>query len=131
EELKVGDQVRALGDKSADGTHLTAEEIVFGSFRLAGGTVTAIDPATGEVKINDLKTKQPLVVMIKSDSVLRRLPENFGMFGGGMGPGGAGGAGGAGGQGGARPPQNQAQSQRPQGERPPGGGPGGPPGGGT
>jgi len=122
EELKVGDQVRALGDKSADGTHLTAEEIVFGSFRLAGGTVTAIDPATGEVKINDLKTKQPLIVTIKSDSVLRRLPENFGMFGGGMGPGGAAGAGGPGG---ARPQQNQAQ-----GQRPPGGGPGGPPGGG-
>lgn len=124
EELKVGDQVRALGDKSADGTHLTAEEIVFGSFRLAGGTVTAIDPASGEVKINDLKTKQPLIVTIKPDSVLRRLPQSLGMFGGGMGPGGAGGAG-AGGQGGAKPPQNQAQGQRPQGT-----GPGGPQGGG-
>jgi hypothetical protein len=123
EELKVGDQVRALGDKSADGTHLAAEEVVFGSFRLAGGTVTAIDAATGEVKINDLKTKQPLTVTIKSDSVLRRLPEGFGNFGGGMGPGGAGGAGGASGQGGARPPQNQAQGQRPQG-----GGTGGPQG---
>ncbi|HVS21111.1 MAG TPA: hypothetical protein VHD88_04645, partial [Pyrinomonadaceae bacterium] len=53
EDLKVGDQLRALGDKSEDGTHLTAEEVVSGSFRIAGGTVTAIDPTAGEVKIND------------------------------------------------------------------------------
>src|SRR5207244_7526602 len=37
EEVKVGDQVRALGDKSADGTHLTAEEVLFGTFKIVGG----------------------------------------------------------------------------------------------
>jgi co-chaperonin GroES (HSP10) len=106
EELKAGDQVRALGDKSADGTHLTAEEVVFGSFRLVGGTVTAIDAATGEVKISDLKSKQPLTIVIKSDSVLRRFPENFGAMLGGGGPGP-----GAPPQGGAKPSQAQGQGQ--------------------
>ena len=98
-ELKVGDQLRALGDRSADGSHFTAEKIVTGSFRTVGGVVTAIDAATGEVKINDLQTKQPLTVVIKNDAVLRRFPADIGamMAMGGPRPGGNGGAPGAGG----------------------------------
>jgi hypothetical protein len=114
EEVKVGDQLRALGDKTADGTHLTAEEVVFGTFRIAGGTVTAIDLATNQIKITDLQTKKPITIVLKPESVLRRLPA--GMFGGGMGgPGGPG-------AGAAQGAQGQAQ-QRPQGA-----GPGGPQG---
>ena len=89
EELKTGDQLRALGDKSADGTHLTAEEVVFGSFRIAGGTVTAIDAANNQIKINDLQTKKPLTIVLRPESVLRRFPAG-GMFGGGPGAGGPG-----------------------------------------
>jgi len=106
EEVKVGDQLRALGDKSADGTHLAAEEIVFGTFRIAGGTVTAIDAAANQIKINDLQTKKPLTITLKAESVIRRLPEGFGMFGGGgMGAGGGGNAQ-------AAPPGAAAQGQR-------------------
>src|SRR6266481_216218 len=75
EEVKVGDQLRALGDKTADGTHLTAEEVVFGTFKIAGGTVTAIDATTNQIKINDLQTKKPLTIILKPESVLRRFPE--------------------------------------------------------
>jgi hypothetical protein len=117
EEVKVGDQMRALGDKTADGTHLTAEEIVFGTFKIAGGTVTAIDAATNQIKITELQTKKPLTIILKPESVLRRLPEGGGMFAGGMGgPGAASGA----------PAQGQGQAQ----QRPQGAGPGGPQGGG-
>jgi hypothetical protein len=116
EEVKVGDQLRALGDKTPDGTHLTAEEVVFGTFKIAGGTVTAIDAASNQIKINDLQTKKPLTIILKPESVLRRYPQG-GMFGGG-GAGGPGAANGAGGQGPAQ--------QRPQGA-----GPGGPQGAGT
>jgi hypothetical protein len=120
EEVKVNDQLRALGDKTADGSHLTAEEVVFGTFKIAGGTVTAIDSATNQIKINDLQTKKPLTIILKPESVLRRYPQG-GMFGGGMGgPGGPGAGPGAPGQG-----QGQAQP-RPQGA----GGQGGPQGGG-
>jgi hypothetical protein len=117
EEVKVNDQLRALGDKSADGTHLTAEEVVFGTFRIAGGIVTAIDMATSQVKINDLQTKKSVTIILKPESVLRRFAAG-GMFGGGSGgPGAAPGAQG----------QGQGQTQ----PRPPGaGGPGGPQGGG-
>jgi len=124
EEVKVGDQLRALGDKSADGTRLTAEEVVFGTFRIAGGTVTAVDAATNQIKINDLQKKTPLTITLKPESVIRRLPEGFGMFGGGgMGPG-AGGVGARGAGQGQAPPQGAAS----QGQRPQGAGPGGPQG---
>jgi hypothetical protein len=136
EEVKVGDQLRALGDKSTDGTHLAAEEVLFGTFKIVGGTVTAIDAAANQIKINDLTTKKPLTIILKPDSVLRRFPaENAAMmFGGGMGPGGPG----AGGQGGAGQKPAGAGSGGPgatgqagAGQKPAGVGPGGPQGGGA
>jgi hypothetical protein len=48
-ELKVGDQLRALGDRSEDPLRFKPEKVVTGSFRTVGGVVTAIDPATGEI----------------------------------------------------------------------------------
>jgi hypothetical protein len=124
-EVKVGDQLRALGDKTADGSHMTAEEIVFGTFKIAGGTVTAIDPATNQIKINDLLTKKPLTIIVKPESVLRRFPAGGGMMLAGMGgPGGAAPAGGGAGA------QGAGQGPRPQGQGTQGSGPGGPQGGG-
>src|SRR6267142_3448439 len=123
DELKVGDQVRALGEKSTDGTHFTAERVVTGSFRTVAGTVTAIDAATGEIKITDLEKKQPLTIVIKQDAVLRKFPAAGEM--GGMGFGRGPGAGG--------PPAAGQSPQGGQGQaagRPQGGAPGGGPGGG-
>lgn len=74
EELKVGDQVRALGQRNTDGTSFAAEKVVTGSFKNVAGVVTAIDAATGEVKVNDTQTKQPLTIVVKQDSVLRKFP---------------------------------------------------------
>ena len=114
-ELKVGDQLRALGDRTDDPLRFKPEKIVTGSFRTVGGVVTAIDPATGEVKINDLEKKTPLTIVIKQDAVLRRFPADIGAMMGGRGPGGPGG--------GAPPAQGQGQpGTRPQGGRPGGGG---------
>ncbi len=128
-ELKVGDQLRALGDRTEDPLRFNPQKVVTGSFRTVGGVVTAIDPATGEVKINELEKKTPLTIIIKQDAVLRRFPSDIGaMMGGfGRGAGGAGGPGGAPAAGapGAGQPSQGGQGQtagRPQG---PGGGPGG------
>jgi co-chaperonin GroES (HSP10) len=133
EDIKVGDQFNAKGTKSEDGTHLAAEEVLFGTFKIAGGTVTAIDVANNQVKINDLTTKKPLTIVFKPDSIIRRLPQGMAMmFGGGGGPGGPGGPGGGGPGGGpGRPAGSEGQAAsgpRPEGQRPQGGpgGPGGP-----
>jgi hypothetical protein len=129
-ELKVGDQLRALGDRTEDPLRFNPQKIVTGSFRTVGGVVTAVDPATGEVKINELEKKTPLTIVIKQDAVLRRFPpasEMGGMMGGfGRGAGGPGAGGAPAPQGGQGQP-----AARPQGSGPGGGGPGGPrPGGG-
>ncbi|MFN2531973.1 MAG: hypothetical protein ABR555_11810 [Pyrinomonadaceae bacterium] len=90
-ELKVGDQLRALGDRSADGTHFTPQKVVSGSFRTVAGTVKEVDAATGEIKIADLEKKQQFIIVVKQDAVLRKFPaagEMGGMLGGfGRGPG--------------------------------------------
>src|ERR1051325_6140211 len=61
-ELKVGDQLRALGERTEDPLHFNAQKVVTGSFRTVGGVVTAIDPAPGEIKINELEKKHPLTI---------------------------------------------------------------------
>ncbi len=124
-ELKVGDQLRALGDRTEDPLRFNPQKVVTGSFRTVGGVVTAIDPATGEIKINELEKKTPLTIVVKQDAVLRRFPAEMGM---GMGPRPGGAAGGAAPAGGAPAAQGNAP-QRPQGAGPGGpGGPGGRPG---
>ncbi len=132
EEVKVGDQFNAKGEKTPDGARLTAEEVLFGTFKIAGGTVTAVDAANGQIKLTDLQTKKPLTIILRPDSVIRRLPAGAAMMMGGGGPGGPGGGGqGAGpGQGQAQTAQGAGQAQTAQGggqgPRPQGAGPGGP-----
>ncbi len=129
-ELKVGDQLRALGERTEDPLRFNPQKVVTGAFRTVGGVVSAIDPATGEIQIKELEKKTPLTIVIKQDAVLRRFPSEMGAMGGLGRPGGGGAAPAAGG-GGAQPQQG-VQPQRPQGGNGPGaGGPGGPrPGGG-
>jgi len=125
EQIKVKDQFNAKGEKSADGTHLTAQEVLFGTFTIAGGTVTAIDAASNTVKVNDLTTKKPLTIVFKPDTIIRRVPPQMAMMLGGMG--GAGGPGGPGAGGQPRPQgEGQGQAAPGQGPRPQGAGPGGP-----
>ncbi len=73
-ELKVGDQIRARGERSTDGARFTPEEIVSGSFRMVGGSITTTNPATGEIVITNLQTGQPVTIVVNKDSVMRRIP---------------------------------------------------------
>src|ERR1022692_4487607 len=43
QEIKVGDQLRVLGNKSDDGAAILAEKVAFGTFRQIAATVTAIN----------------------------------------------------------------------------------------
>ena len=73
-EIKVGDQVRARGSRSADGSKMTAEEVVSGTFRTIAGVILSLDAQQSELRINDLESKRPLVVKVTAGSSLRRLP---------------------------------------------------------
>jgi hypothetical protein len=141
EEVKVGDQLRAKGERSADGSHFTPEEVVTGTFRTALGTVKAVDAAKNEITIEQAQDKKLLTVVVRPDTVLKQFPAEamamMGMMGGGGSPGGgaapAGGQAPAGGErrvvvqggpGGATPAAGGAQGQGPGGGGAPGqGGP--------
>ncbi len=73
-EVKIGDQVRARGDKSADGGKMTADEIVSGSFKEIAATILSIDPVEKVMRVRDLATKNPMTLRITADSNLRKLP---------------------------------------------------------
>jgi Cu/Ag efflux protein CusF len=79
-EVQIGDTVRALGDKSNDGSHFKAQEIVAGAFQTIAATVNSVDPATGEVRVTDLQTKKAVTVKTSPASMLRRLDERTAGF---------------------------------------------------
>jgi hypothetical protein len=78
-EVKIGDRLRALGERSADGARFTPEEVVSGSFRQLIGTVTAVDAATNQIKIKTQDNKA-LTIVVNADSNLRRLPPQMAQF---------------------------------------------------
>jgi hypothetical protein len=73
DQIKVGDQLRARGTRSADGKELTAEEIISGTFRNIAGTITSIDAANNAITVKDLLAKKSVVIKFNSDSQLRKL----------------------------------------------------------
>jgi len=109
DQVKPGDQVRARGTKSADGSEFAADEIVSGTFRNLAGIITAIDASAQTISLTDLISKKPMVVKITAQSQLRKIPAQmaqiiaFRLKGGATGASGAAGTAGASGQGGAAP----------------------------
>jgi hypothetical protein len=74
DQIHPGDQLRARGDRSADGSEFTAEEIVAGTFRNIAGTVTSVDEAANTVTVTDLATKKPVLIHITPESQMHKLP---------------------------------------------------------
>ena len=85
-EVKKGDQLRAMGAKSEDGTTLAAERIIYGTFRSAAGVITGINAETKEVTVKDWQTSKPMVIQLSTDTTVKKMP-NFGGMGGGRPPG--------------------------------------------
>jgi hypothetical protein len=75
EEISAGDQIRARGVKSSDGSTITADEVISGTFLTKGGTITAIDPIAHELTIQEVGTNKPLVVRLAAQSRLKMLPD--------------------------------------------------------
>jgi hypothetical protein len=73
--IHAGDQLRARGEKNADGSEITAEEVVSGSFRNIAGTITSLDAAGATLVVKDLATKKQVTIHIAAEAQMRRLPE--------------------------------------------------------
>ena len=72
-DIKLGDQLRALGDKSADGHTFEAEEIVSGAFKTIGVTVAEVDQQKSEIRAITIDQKKPILIVLNKDSVLHRI----------------------------------------------------------
>lgn len=74
-DIKVGDQLRARGTRSADGKELTADEVISGTFRNIAGTITAVHAAASSITVKDVLSKKSVTVKLPPDSEMRNLPE--------------------------------------------------------
>jgi hypothetical protein len=120
-EISVGDQLRARGQKGADGNSVAAEEVVFGTFQVIAGAVVSANPDSKEITLKETGSGKSMVVRLTADSRIKQMAALPGIPLGAF-PGGGPGAG-APGRGG--PPPGGA----PFGGFPPGGANGGmPPG---
>ena len=116
-EIKTGDEIRAIGDKSTDGATFEAEQVLTGAFQTVAGTIKSIDPTKNELVI-DLQKGKSLTIVITDTSIIKNYPPELAARMAGFQAGGAGLA---------RPPGQGGQSPAGQGQSPrPGGGAGGP-----
>ena len=74
EAIHAGDQLRAKGDKNPEGTEVSADEIVSGSFRNISGVITSMDTASQSIVVKDLLTKKQVTVHITQDAQMHSLP---------------------------------------------------------
>lgn len=75
--VHAGDQLRARGEKNADGSELTAEEVISGTFRHIAGTVTSVDASGSTLSVKDLATKKQVTIHIAPDAQMHRIPEQM------------------------------------------------------
>jgi co-chaperonin GroES (HSP10) len=73
-EIHKGDQLRVRGTRSADGSTITADELVTGMFRNYSGLLASVDASAGTVTLKDLVTKKTVTVVVGSSSDVRRIP---------------------------------------------------------
>jgi hypothetical protein len=123
--VRMGDQIRVLGEKNGDVTAVKAVAMQTGAFATIPAQIKSLDAGTMEVSATNPATKKPVVISLKNFTVMKRLDDNValmlarrlnptfqaaggrgGQGGGGRGPEGgtpaaAGAAGGRGGRGGA------------------------------
>ncbi len=78
-DIQPGDQVRVIGEKSADGSSITAQKLYSGAFRTIAGTVSSIAADGKELTIKNLQTNKPVQVVLTDDSAVRKLPQMMAM----------------------------------------------------
>jgi hypothetical protein len=121
-DIHSGDQLRARGTRSPDGSEFTADEIVSGAFRNIAGPIVAVDAGAGTLTVNDIATKKPVELKVTPDTQMRKVPDQVAqriavrLKGGGAAPaGGANPGQGAGQPPAGSPPAGGGQAQAPSG----------------
>ncbi|MDR3741313.1 MAG: DUF5666 domain-containing protein [Terracidiphilus sp.] len=75
--IQIGDQLRARGAKSPDGSSIDAAEVVSGSFRNLSGTIASLDSTNTSFVIKDLASKKQITVHITPDAQMHMLSQTM------------------------------------------------------
>jgi hypothetical protein len=74
QDVHIDDQLRARGNRSADGSELTAEEIFTGVFPQFPSLIKSVDASAGTLSVQDLVSKKTVDLKIAADSQLHKIP---------------------------------------------------------
>jgi hypothetical protein len=74
DEVSIGDQIRARGEKSPDGLRVDAEEVVFGTFLTRAGSVVSVDAAMKEITVKELGSGRSFSIKLTPDSSVKQMP---------------------------------------------------------
>jgi hypothetical protein len=91
-DIHPGDQLRVRGAKAADGSSITADAILTGTFKNYSGLIASIDATAHTITLKDLATKKTVTVAVTANSDVRRIPPMLAarvaarMHGGAAGP---------------------------------------------
>lgn len=72
-DVRVGDQLRALGNRGPDDGRLEAERVVFGTFRTVAGAITALDAEHGLVTLHEDESRHVYTAVVGPDARVRQL----------------------------------------------------------
>ncbi|MDP9171230.1 MAG: hypothetical protein M3N54_11485, partial [Acidobacteriota bacterium] len=78
--VKVGDLVRVLGQKNADGTEIKVQSIGSGSFKTIGIQVKSIDAAAKSISGIEISSKRPVTVALRGDTELKKFSDAAAMM---------------------------------------------------
>lgn len=73
-DVQTGDQVKIIGEKSADGSSVAAQKIYSGTFKTIAATVSSIAADGKSMVVKDLSSKQSVTVALGDDSGIHKLP---------------------------------------------------------
>ncbi len=73
-DILPGDQLRARGNRTGDGTDFAAEEIFTGVFPQLVGTIKSVDASSGTLTVQDLVSKKTVQLKTNPDSQLHKIP---------------------------------------------------------
>jgi hypothetical protein len=76
-DIRVGDQLRATGERAAEGSTFRAEEVIAGSFTRVAGQVVSVDAARNELTLKNEETGQTFRVAVGQRTTLRRVTPEF------------------------------------------------------
>lgn len=76
-EIRVGDQLRATGERAPEGSTFRAEEVIAGSFTRVAGQVVSVDAARNELTLKNEQTGQTFRVSVGQRTTLRRVTPEF------------------------------------------------------